>query len=123
MSPALRWILYQESPNITSATLEMRIAYIGYDAVELTGHLDKSSFHRVVGLPGDSVVKNPPANTGDKGLIPGSGIFPGEGNGNPLQCSCLGNPMDRGTWQVTVHVGRVAQELYNNLVTKQQQDP
>ena len=43
-----------------------------------------------------SVVKNPPANTGDPGSIPGSGRYPGEGNGNPLQYSCLENPMDRG---------------------------
>ena len=52
------------------------------------------------------VVKNPPANagdTGDTGLIPGSGRSPGEGNGNPLQCRCLGNSTDRGVWQVTVH--------------------
>ena len=40
--------------------------------------------------------KNPPANTGDTGSIPGSGRSPGEGNGNPLQYFCLGNPMDRG---------------------------
>ena len=56
-----------------------------------------------VGYPGGSVVKNPPANTGDSGLIPGSGGTPGEGNGNPLQYSCLGNPMDRGAWQATVY--------------------
>ena len=56
-----------------------------------------------MGVPGDSVVKNPPADAGDSGLIPGSRRSPGEGNGNPLQFSCLGNPMDRGTWQVTVH--------------------
>ena len=49
-------------------------------------------------VPGGSVVKNPPANAGDKGSIPGSGRFPGEGNGNPLQYSFLENPMDRGTW-------------------------
>ena len=70
------------------------------------------------------MVKNLPANAGDSGSIPRSRRFllGGEGNGNPhSKCSCLGNPMDRGTWQVTVHVGRVAQELYNNLVTKQQQ--
>ena len=51
---------------------------------------------------GGSVVKNPPANagiTGDACWIPGSGRSPGGGNGNPLQYSCLGNPMDRGTWQ------------------------
>ena len=42
-------------------------------------------------------------DTGDVGLIPGSGVYPGEGNGNPLQYSCLKNPMDRGTWWATVH--------------------
>ena len=52
------------------------------------------------------VVKNPLANAGDKrdvGSIPGSGRFPGEGQGNPLQYSCLDNPMDRGAWWATVH--------------------
>ena len=56
-----------------------------------------------MGFPGGSVVKNPPANTQDAGSIPGLGRFPGEGNGYPLQYSCLGNPMDRGAWQSTVH--------------------
>ena len=56
-----------------------------------------------MGFPGGSVVKNLPANAGDMGLIPDLGISPGEGNGNPLQYSCLGNPMDRGAWQATVH--------------------
>ena len=55
------------------------------------------------GLPGGSVVKNLPANTGDVGSDPGSGRSPGEGNGNPLQDSCLENPVDRGAWQATVH--------------------
>ena len=49
------------------------------------------------------MVKNPPANAGDVGLIPELGRSPGEGNGNPLQDSCLGNPMDRGAWWATVH--------------------
>ena len=52
------------------------------------------------------LVKNPPANAGetrDKGSIPGSGRSPGEGNGNPLQYSCLENPMNRGTWWAAVH--------------------
>ena len=51
---------------------------------------------------GGSVVKNPPANAGaagNMGLIPEYRIFPGEENGNPLQDSCLDNPMDRGVWQ------------------------
>ena len=56
-----------------------------------------------MGFPGGSVVKNLPANEGDVGLIPGSGRSPGEGNGNLLQYPCLGNPMDRGAWQTTVH--------------------
>ena len=55
-------------------------------------------------------VKNPSANTGDTGgsdSIPGSGSSPGGGHGNPLQYSCLENPMDRGVWWATVH--RVAE--------------
>ena len=55
------------------------------------------------GFPGGSMVKNLPDNVGDAGLIPGSEISPGEENGNPLQYSCLGNPMDRRPWQATVH--------------------
>ena len=54
-------------------------------------------------VPGGSVVKNPPANAGDAGSIPGSGRSPGEGNGNPLQYSCLQNSMGRGAWQAMVH--------------------
>ena len=51
---------------------------------------------------GGSVVENLPANAGDLGLIPGSGRCSGEGHGNPLQYSCLENPVDRGAWQATV---------------------
>ena len=50
--------------------------------------------------------KNLPANVGDvkdMGLIPGLGRSPGGGHGNPLQCSCLENPMERGAWQAIVH--------------------
>ena len=61
-----------------------------------------------VGFPGGSVVKNLPANAGGVGSIPGLGRSPGEGNGKPLWCSSLENPMDRGTWWATVH--RVAEE-------------
>ena len=48
-------------------------------------------------------VKHLPANAGDPRLIPGVGRSPGKGNDNPLQYSCLGNPMDRGAWWATVH--------------------
>ena len=70
------------------------------------------SFHFVCVhyLPGASqvalVVRNSPANAGDRrdvASIPGSGRSPGEGNGNPLQYSCLGNPMDKGAWWATIH--------------------
>ena len=52
---------------------------------------------------GGSVLKSLIVNAGDVGLIPGMGRSPGEGNGNPLQYSSLGNPMDRGAWQATAH--------------------
>ena len=70
----------------------------------------------VVGFPGSSVVENLPANAGDAGLILGSGRSLGEGNGNPLQYSCLGNPMDR-VWWAAVH--GVAKSLGHDLATKQ----
>jgi len=54
------------------------------------------------------VVKNQSANAGDAGSIPGLGRSPGEGNGYPLHCSCLENPMIRGAWRATVH--RVVKE-------------
>ena len=63
------------------------------------------------GFPDGSTVKKLPANVGDAGSIPGSGRSPGEGNGNLLQYSCLGNPMDRGTWRATVH--GVTNEYYS----------
>ena len=64
------------------------------------------------------MVKNLPANpedTRDAGSIPGQGKFPGEGHGNPLQYSCLENPMDKGAWQITVY--GVAKESYMNEAT------
>ena len=59
----------------------------------------------LLGFPGVSVVKKLPTKAGDakdSGLIPGLGRSPGEGNGNPPQYSCLGNPMDRRAWRATV---------------------
>ena len=63
-----------------------------------------------MGFPGGSVVKNPLGNVGDMDSIPGLGSSPAEGNGNPLQYSCLENPMDRGAWQAIVH--GVTKELH-----------
>ena len=70
----------------------------------------------MLGFPGGSVVKKLPTNAGDVGSIPGLGRCPGEVNGNPLQYSCLGNPVDRGAWWATVNgVAKIRLEL----VTKQ----
>ena len=68
-----------------------------------------------MGFSGGSVIKSSPANAGDTRLIYGSGRCSGVGNGYPLQYSCLGNPMDGGSWQATVHgVASVG----HNLATK-----
>ena len=71
------------------------VARVGHDLETETPPCQLGS-HRH--LPGGSVERNLPANAGDTGPIPGSGRSPGEGNGNPLQYSCLGNPMDTGAW-------------------------
>ena len=67
-----------------------------------------------MGFPDGSLVKNPLANAGDTSLIPGLGRSPGAGNGNPLQCSCLENPMDRGAWWATVHRVKKSQIQLSN---------
>ena len=65
--------------------------------------------------------KNPCAKAGDMGSISGLGRSPGEGNGNPLQYSCLENPMNRGAWRATVHgvakESDMTKQLNNNMIT------
>ena len=73
----------------------------------------------VKGFLGGSVVKNLPVNTGDSGSIPGLRRSHGQGNGNPVQYFCLGNPIDRGVWWAIVH-GAAKEDGYD-LVTRQQQ--
>ena len=69
-------------------------------------------------FPDGSVIKNPPANTRDAGLIPGLGRSPGEGDDNPLQYSCPGNPIDRGAWWVPVHgVAKESAQLSDKTTT------
>ena len=70
-------------------------------------------------IPGGSRVKNPPANAGDMGLIPGPGRTPEEGSGNPLHYSCPENPMDRGAWWATV-LG--SQKVRHSLVTESESE-
>ena len=65
-----------------------------------------------MGFPCSSVGKESASSAGDLGSIPGSERSPGEGNGNPLQYSCLEKPMDRGAWQATIRaVARVGHDL------------
>ena len=74
-----------------------------------------------LGFPGDSEVKNLPANIGalgDTSSIPGWGRSPEGGNGNPLQYSCLENPMDRGAWQATIHGVAESDETSDRAQTK-----
>ena len=73
---------------------------------EMQSEKSREFFENGLGFLSGSAVKNQPANSGDardEGWIPQSGRSPGEGNDNPLQYSCLGNPTDRGVWWATVH--------------------
>ena len=71
-------------------------------------------------FPHSSVGKDSVCNAGDPGSIPGLGRFPGEGNGNPFQYSCLENSIDRGDWQAIVHgVARVGHDLATKPLPQQ----
>ena len=86
-------------------------SYISQDTV-INGHPSNYMASQVA-----LVVKNPPANAGDArdaGSIPGLGKSPGVGSGNPLQYSCLQNPMDREAWQATVHGAAKSQTQLSN---------
>ena len=67
--------------------------------------LPQGMLDQAIGFPGGSDGQESACTAGDWGLIPGSGRSPGEGNGNPFQCSCLENPMDGGAWRATVQGG------------------
>ena len=85
---------------------------------KVTSFRDSKGLSNRLGFPGVSVEKNPPANSGDAGSIPGSGRSPGGGNGNPLQYSCLDNSMARGTQRATVH-GVAKSSWSTNIYSKQ----
>ena len=70
--------------------------------LNLSHHIPSNEIQIFILFPSGSAVKNPPANAGNSSSIPGLARSPGEGNGHPLQHSCLGNPMDRGAWRATV---------------------
>ena len=90
------FLLYKEAPQFRSTKIEYSVRIISNSCQSWFPHGKKK------GLCG-SHGKESIHNAGDPGLIPGSARFPGEGNGNPLQYSCLGNPMERGAWQPIVH--------------------
>ena len=83
---------------ISILPLRLFFYYIYYVCIYF---IDCSKNYDIYTFPGGSVIKNLPANAGDTDLVPGSGILLGEGNGNPLQHSCLGNTMDREAWWAT----------------------
>ena len=92
-----------------------------YTESNMTEQLTLSlSFYICKGFPSSSVGKECACNAGVPSLIPGLEGSPGEGNSNPLQYSCLRNPMDRGAWQATVHG---VTTIGHNLVTKQPPPP
>ena len=100
----------KETPTLDTSRLLYHIvalcAEFLWDTCTLRGVHFSISFSTLLGFPSVSVVKNPPAKAGDTRdvcSVPGSGRSHGGGNGNPLQYSCLENPMDRGAWQVMVH--------------------
>ena len=103
--------------------LRWKIIYSNFSPNTGILHPDNSSNHtdlaiaHVSNISGGSAVKESACNAGDPGLIPGSGRPPGEVNGNPLQYSCLGNPIDRGACQASVHG---SQRVEHDWMTKQQ---
>ena len=98
---------WQPTPVFLPGESHGRKGLVGYSLwgckeLDMTKQLTHTHTHTHTG---GVVVKNPPANAGvssDTRLIPGSGRSPGGGNGNPLQYSCLGNPLDRGSWWAAV---------------------
>ena len=83
--------------------LNKRSQRVGHDLMTENHHSALILLSHLSGFPGGSDSKESACNEGDLGLIPGLGRSPGEGNGNPLQYSCLENPMDRGALRGTVH--------------------
>ena len=86
-----------------TSSLSVKEASCSSGSFGLRGRLQVWHPSRGLGFPGSSVVKNLPASARDVGLIPGSGRSPEGGQGNPLQYTCLENPMDRGAWRATVY--------------------
>ena len=91
------WVNMEEFPPNLSKSFENDVNELIQNRKRLPD-LENKLVVSDVGFPGGSEIKVSACNAGDPGLIPRSGRSPGEGNGNPLQSSCLGNPMDGGAW-------------------------
>ena len=94
------------SPKVRNCGMYLFSLILGKRALKIIFFLFNTNNHLNLGFLGLAVVKNSPANAGDLGSVPGSGRSPGGGHGNPLQYSCLENPMDRGALWTAVHGGR-----------------
>ena len=93
--------IWNSSTEILSPPLALFVVMLS--KAHLTSHSRKSLWVYNTGFPHSSVGNESACSTGDPSSIPGLGRSPGEGNGNPLQYSCLENPMDRGAWWAAVH--------------------
>ena len=93
--------MHQNSPLVIFLPLRIKIESLRY--TDWAHSLNYVGLYLYKGFPGGSVVKNPPANAGDAGSIPGLGRYPGGGVGNPLQYFCLENPMVRVAWRAQFH--------------------
>ena len=82
--------------------LKIRFGFLNSQLI-MTGSYYIFTLYSYICFPHSSVSKESACNAGDQGSIPGWGKSPGEGNGNPLWYSCLGNPLARGDWQATIH--------------------
>ena len=101
----LEWVAIPSPGDLLNPGIEPRSLTLPADSLSskpAKSPLTYSSYYHK-GFPGGSGVKASAHNAGDLGSIPGSGRSPGDGNGNPLQYSCLENPMDGGAWWATVH--------------------
>ena len=88
---------------IIAITVKFNLKLLKEERKNLIFLFFEETLQELLGFPGGSVVKNPLDNAGDANSIPGLGKSPGEGTGNLLQYSCLGNHMDRGAWWATAH--------------------